>query len=69
MHGLRLFVIYMNYIVYCIVYKFVISELSVSITSLSFIPLHLAVSELAKCITCGGISLLYKNYIVYICVH
>ena len=41
---------YKNYIVYQNFYMFVLSELEVSITSPSFVTLHLLVSEIAKCI-------------------
>ena len=41
------------------------SELFVSITSPSFVALHLPVSEIAKCIAKGCLLLFYKNYIVY----
>ena len=44
---------------------FVWSELEVSITSPSFVTLHLLVSEIAKCIAWGCLLLFYKNYIVY----
>ena len=50
-YGLRMF--YKNYIVYCIVYIFVSSELDVAITSPSFVALYFLVSEIAKCIACG----------------
>ena len=41
---------------------FLLSDLEVSLTSTSFITLHLLVSDIAKCI---GLSLFYKNCIVY----
>ena len=44
---------------------FVWSQLEVSITSPSFVALHLLVSEIAKCIAWGCLLLFYKNYIVY----
>ena len=37
----------------------------ISITSPSFVALHLPVSEIAKCIVRGCLLLFYKNYIVY----
>ena len=44
---------------------FVWSQLEVSITSPSFVALHLLDSEIAKCIAWGSLLLFYKNYIVY----
>ena len=69
MYCLRLFIVvlqfYKNYIVYGIVYMLVSLELLVSITSPSFVCLHLQVFGIAKCIASGRILLFYKNYIVY----
>ena len=44
-------------------------ELEVSITSPSFVHLHLPVTEIAKCIARGYLLLFYKNYIVYYIVY
>ena len=61
MYCLRLFIVVLQELSY----MFLWSELEVAITSPSFIALHLLVSEIAKCIAWGCLSLFYKNYIVY----
>ena len=40
-----------------------------AITSPSFVALLLQVSEIAKCIARGCLSLFYKNYIIYYTVY
>ena len=66
MYGLRLFFLNKNYIVYRIVYMLVSFDIQVSITSPSFVALHLLISGIV--VACGCSVLQELHCLAYICV-